>query len=59
MKKKPPKLFFPVFTRRFLAVIQSIELFFTPKLRPGLGSGAGWTGQYLTALTGHHPCFYS
>lgn len=48
-----------VFTQLFLAVIQSIKLFFSPENPPGLGSGAGWTGQYLTALSGHRPCFYS
>lgn len=47
MKKKPLKLFFPVFTQRFLAVIQSIELFFSPEIHPGMGFDAGWTGQYL------------
>lgn len=49
----------PLFTRRFLAVIGRIKLFFSPPIPPGLGSGAGWTGQYLTVLSGHHPCFYS
>lgn len=61
IKKKPlpVKLFFPVFTQKFLAVIQSFKLFFSPEIPPGLGSGAGWTGQYLTAFSGHRPCFYS